>query len=179
MERLLVTIMTTGGTPARGAVLARATPPVSPVHARTHVGARGPQVSAPRGAESGAAASTASPEAALPRDPARSAIPAQRAAHAQTRMRPRAAAPGPHLTPRKRESGPGDPLGSARGSRGPVPPPHTAWLLRVSRPPGRSKDHAQGGAVPSGHTTRHHPAVVHTASHKTGLPVHHKNPALF
>lgn len=69
----------------------------------------------------------------------------------------------PHLIPSKRTSGPRDPLCSAPATPSPMPPPHIAWPLQVSRRPGSSKDHTRGGAVPSGHATRHHPAEEPTA----------------
>ncbi|XP_059266112.1 uncharacterized protein LOC132024129 [Mustela nigripes] len=62
-----------------------------------------------------------------------------------------------------------------------MPPPHTAWPLQVSRRPRSSKDHARGSAVPSGHATRHHPTGEPSAHSlpQAGLPVRHRNPALF
>lgn len=105
MKRLLVTIMTTGGTPASEAVLVREDS-TTVTSARTHVGARGPQVSAPRGAEGSAAATTASeskPRGCLaPRpSPLRDSRPA-RCSRANRDATPRGRA-RPHPTPRKGE----------------------------------------------------------------------------
>lgn len=127
------------------------------------------------------------PESGSPGGPARPArrFPPSALLARKPRMPPRAATSRgcarPHLIPRKRASGPGDPRCSALATPSPMPPPHTAWPPQVSRRPRSSKDHARGGAVPSGHATRHHPTGEPSAHSlpQAGLPVRHRNAALF
>lgn len=134
----------------------RKTLPISPAHEHTSV-----HEAAAGGVAPPTTASEPKPAACLPRRPclAHPAIPAQRTASAQTGdasgdlERLRSASPN---TAQGGES-PGDFALLCSDHPESVPPPHNAWF-QVSRHPWSSKDHARGGAVLSGHDTRHHPA---------------------
>lgn len=146
---MLVTVTTTGGAPAGEPRQ------VGPRLYRSHQGTLTRPCPGEQLAEQEAAAAAASQsrELASPGRPTRPAVPAQRTARAQTRVRPRAATSRdctrPHLTRRQGGERPEEPLRSAPGAHGPKPP-HSARPRQVSRRPESAGGHARWGAGPRG-----------------------------